>query len=126
METKEKGFYTELKNYQKKRNSISHNIWSEKKKELDLTETLLNMLSNKRVPEFNSFADELSSLSRVISKIADSIDEDVLSEEEAEMLINHMFAAFISRRMNNIVDNLFAKRQTDWFLAAKQHFYERG
>lgn len=125
METKEKEFYTELKNYQKKRNSISHSIWSEKNKELDLTESLLNMLSNKREHEFSSFADELSSLSRVISRIADSIDEDVLTKEEAEMLINHMFSAFISRRMDNIVDNLFAKRRTNWFLAAKQHLYER-
>jgi|GEM_PF-1398588 len=126
METKEKEFYTELKDYQKKRNSISHGIWSEKKKEFDLTESLLNMLSNKREHEFSSFSDELSSLSRVISRIADSIDEDVLTKEEAEMLINRMFSAFISRRMDNIVDNLFSKRRTNWFLAAKQHFYEQG
>jgi len=125
MKTKEKEFHTELKNYQKKRNSISHNIWHEKKPELDLTETLLNMLSTNREPDFKSFADELSSLSRVISRIADSIDDDVLSEKEAEMLIKHMFSAFISRRMDNMVDNLFAKKQTNWFLAAQQHFYER-
>ena len=125
MKTKEKEFYTELKNYQKKRNSISHKIWSEKKKELDLSESLLNMLSNKREHEFSSFADELSSLSRIISRITDSIDEDVLTEEEAEMLINRMLSAFISRRMNNIVDNLFTKRPTNWFLSAKQHFYEQ-
>lgn len=125
MKTKENEFYTELKSYQKKINSISHAIWHEKKPELGLTQALLNILSNKKESEFKSFADELSSLSRVISKIADSIDDDILSEEEAEVLIKHMFSAFISRRMDNMVDNLFAKKQTDWFLATQQHFYER-
>lgn len=109
MENKEKEFHTEIKKHQKTWNSVSHNIWSEKQPEVNLTETLLNMLSNKREHEFGSFSEELSKLSRVISKIADSIDEGVLSEEEAEMLINHMFSAFVSRRMDNIVDNLFTK-----------------
>lgn len=123
--TKEKDFIADIENYQAKKEAIS-NFWAEKEVEPDITEELLSLLSNESKPKFDSYAEELSLLSQSISKVADSIDENILSEKEAEILIRRMFASFISRRLDNIVDNLFTKKRTNWFLTAKHHYYERG
>ncbi|MEX0780329.1 MAG: hypothetical protein WD037_11355 [Balneolales bacterium] len=125
MKTHEKKFYTELKNHQKSWHLHSHITHPENKKDIDATDFFLRMLSNKQKHTYGSLSEELSSLSKVVSKIADSIDENILDEEEASVLIRHMFSAFLSRRMDNMVDHLFANPQSNWFLAAKTQHYEK-
>lgn len=124
MEKQEKEFVNNLKKFQTVRNSIAHSFWHEEEKEENLTELLLNLLSNRNEPKYKSFSDELSALSDLISKISEAIDEGILSESEAENLIKYMFSAFLSRRIDNVVNNLFTKTHSNWFLAAKREFYE--
>jgi len=126
METQEKEFRKKLKEFQNLRNSIVHNVWDKNLKEEDsLAELLISLLSKHEYPENRSFSEELSKLSEFTSEIAEAVSENILTDSEAEALVKYMFSAFLSRRVNNVVNNLFAKPHSKWFLAAKHEFYEK-
>ena len=71
-----------------------------------------------------STSEELSTLNRLTSAIAESVEQGIISEEEAESLLRHALSNFLEKRMDEVVNGLFSESHSKWFLAASHRFYE--
>ena len=69
---------------------------------------------------------ELSALNKLVTSTVEAVESNILSKSEAESLISHVLANFATRRMDEIVDNLFTTRHSKWFLAASKRFHGKG
>lgn len=100
-------------------------LW-EKTGQQSLSEQLINMLApiQKEGPE--STSEELSALNRLTSAIAESVEQGIISEEEAESLLRHALSNFVEKRLEEVVNGLFSESRSKWFLAASHRFHERA
>lgn len=90
----------------------------------NLAEQLIRMLAPAQRAGEASPARELSALNRLTSAVAESVEQGILSEEEAEIVLQHALSNFVEKRMEEVVDNLFSEPDSRWFLAASHHRYE--
>lgn len=98
---------------------------SQRSGHLSLSEQLINMLGPIQRGGPESTSEELSALNRLTSAIAESVEQDIISEEEAESLLRHALSNFLEKRMDEVVNGLFSESHSKWFLAASHRFYER-
>ncbi len=97
----------------------------EKAPEPGLSDALLSLLSPRPAHQPASYHEELSALSKLISATAEVVEKGILTESEAESVINHVLAAFVGRRVDKLVDGLFSRPHTRWYLTASHHVYDR-
>lgn len=91
----------------------------------DLAGQLIRMLAPAQRAGEASPARELSALNRLTSAVAEAVEQGILSEEEAESVLQHALSNFVEKRMEEIVNTLFSESHSKWFLAASHHRYER-
>jgi len=107
-----------------KLNKGDFSSWKETSQK-SLSEQLINMLAPIQREGLESTSEELSALNRLTSAIAESVDQGIISEEEAENLLKHALSNFIDKRMEEVVNGLFSESRSKWFLAASHRYYER-
>lgn len=90
-----------------------------------LADQFIQMLGPVQRSGETSTARELSALNRLTSAVAESVEQGILSEEEAESVLQHALSHFVEKRMEEVVHSLFSESHSKWFLAASHHRYER-
>ncbi len=67
-----------------------------------------------------SLSKELERLSKAIAQVVSAQDEAVLSEEEADAILNFMAAKFVERRFDDALRHVATPRVSRWFLLTHQ------
>ena len=65
---------------------------------------------NSKKKEF-SFSRELTLISELTAKIAEALEEELISEGEADVILKHLFVNFLEKRINRLLDNTFSVDQ---------------
>lgn len=86
----------------------------------------LHMLAPLQQKELYSASEELSALNRLTSIVGEAVQEGILSEAEAESLLRHALSRFLEKRLDEVVEGLFSKTGSKWFLAASHRFHGRS
>lgn len=96
--------------------------------EENFAKSLIGLLSSRspRGAKYETMSQELSALSKFVTSTIEAVESGILSKSEAESLISHVLANFATRRVDEIVDNLFTTPHSRWFLAASKHFHGKG
>ena len=114
-----------LKRAKESSSRLSEGEFSGKASQQNLSEQFINMLAPIKRDGLESASEELSVLNRLTSAIAESVEQGIISEEEAESLLRHALSNFIEKRLEEVVNGLFSESRSKWFLAASHHFHER-
>lgn len=77
------------------------------------------------VPERNLpvLADDLEAVSNLIGHVADAVDSGILTDTEANSLIDFVAARFVERRFEGVLHRVFVPSGDQWFLFASEHHH---
>ncbi len=73
--------------------------------------------SGEQLPP-GSLSKDLEAVSNLIASLSDATDEDILTPEEADTVINFVMSKFIERRFDRTLFNMLHPSTGSWFLLA--------
>ena len=84
-----------------------------------IVRTLIGMLAGRPEPDDRPLSKDLSTMGRFFSSLAESVEESVITQDEAEALIGIVLEGFVSRRFYKSLRGL--AHPGKWFLTAMHH-----
>lgn len=99
--------------------------WIDENPSTYILDSFLHALSPVNVPA-RPLSEDLRSISRLVSIITEAVDENILTKEEAEVLVGALASKFVERRVGRIMSRLFSVEKPRLFLAAAGHSHERS
>lgn len=90
----------------------------------DTVRWFLSALAPRQEQKVPALSKDLGSLSRVMRSVVQAVDDDILSEEEADAVIMFMAECFTRRRMDDVLSRITKPRSGSWFLVRSQSSWE--
>lgn len=91
----------------------------------DVVRCLLSSLAP--VPRFEPpvLSTDLERLNRIVRSVAGAVDEEILTPEEADAVINFIAGCFASRRLDEVIAKVTMPKAGSWFVV-HNHAWEEG
>ena len=90
-----------------------------------LFDSLIGMLSNDTfVPKKRSYSEELELLAKTLDFVSEAVKDGTITESQANNLLKYLISGIVSKRVSNIFDNIFSKRNEAGFFFANRKQFE--
>lgn len=86
----------------------------------EMVRSFLSALSPYQPPKPPILSKDLGRLSRILRSVYQAVDEDILTEEEANAVMNFVAECFTRRRLDEVFSKVTKPKSGAWFLIHQQ------
>lgn len=90
-----------------------------------LVDSVIGMLSNDNLETQKlSSSDELELLAKILDSVSEAVNDGTITESEANTLLKYLISNVISKKVTNLFDNIFSRKNESNLLFATGKKFE--